>query len=184
MEKEYNAKVIDADKIARTLSSDPNSEYFKAMTNLFGEDCLEESGLLNRKKVASIIFADNKKRNELNKLTFKYVAEEMAKKVAGYKEEGASIIAIDVPLLYEAKMEDTCNYVIAVVAADEEKISRICKRDGIKPEVARKRLEIQNSNSFFIQKADFVINNDKSFDNLENSLKEIMNKIWENGFQE
>ena len=69
-------------------------------------------------------------------------------------------------------------------ADDEDKITRICKRDGIERDVARKRLEIQNSNSFFVKKADFVIYNDKTINNLEKSLKEIIKKIWESGLQD
>ena len=59
----------------------------------------------------------------------------------------------------------------------KEKIDRICKRDGIDKETAEKRLKIQNNNSFFVKKADFVIYNDKSIASLEKSLKEIINKI-------
>ena len=102
LEKDYKAKTIDADKIARALSSDTNTKYFKEMTALFGEDCLEENGSLNRKKVAHIIYTNRSKRKELNKLTFKYVADEINKKVKEFKKEKVDLIAIDVPLLYEA----------------------------------------------------------------------------------
>ena len=81
-------------------------------------------------------------------------------------------------------MEDVCDKVIAVIANDKEKIARICLRDGIDEETAKQRLEIQNANSFFVKRADFVIQNDKTIDNLASSLKEILDKIWENGFQE
>ena len=74
-------------------------------------------------------------------------------------------------------MEKICDKVIAVVAEDEEKISRICERDKIDREMARQRLKIQNNNEFFAKKADFVIHNNGTIDNLVNSLKEIMNRI-------
>ena len=180
----YRATIIDADEIARSLSSDNKSEYFKEMILLFGNDVLKEDGSLNRKKVAKIIFTNKSKRHELNKLTFKYVVQEIKKRIDEINENEFDFLAIDVPILYEAKMESICDYVIAVVADDEDKITRICKRDGIERDVARKRLEIQNSNSFFVKKADFVIYNDKTINNLEKSLKEIIKKIWESGLQD
>ena len=178
----YNAEVIDADKVAKELTSNKESDYFQEMIKLFGKDVLKEDGSLNRKKVAKIIYTTKSKRQELNKLTFKYVVQEINKKIEVLKNSSADLLAIDVPLLYEAKMENVCDYVIAVVAEDNEKIERICKRDGIDKEIAKKRLEIQNNNSFFVKKADFVIYNDKSIASLEKSLKEIINKIWVSGF--
>ena len=173
----YNAEIIDADKVAKELTSNTQSEYFQEMIKLFGVDVLKEDGSLNRKKVAKIIYTTKNKRQELNKLTFKYVVQEINKKIEVLKNSSADLLAIDVPLLYEAKMENVCDYVIAVVAEDKEKIDRICKRDGIDKETAEKRLKIQNNNSFFVKKADFVIYNDKSIASLEKSLKEIINKI-------
>ena len=76
-------------------------------------------------------------------------------------------------------MEKICDYVIALVAEDKEKVLRICRRDNISEELAKKRLEIQNNNEFFVSKADFVIHNDGSLEKLEKSLKEIIDKIWE-----
>ncbi len=184
LEKDYGAKIIDADKVARGLSSNKDSEYFKEMKELFGEGVLKEDGSLNRKKVAHIIYTNKTKRKALNKLTFKYVADEILAKIEKLKKDNTKLVAIDVPLLYEAKMEDVCDKVIAVIANDKEKIARICLRDGIDEETAKQRLEIQNANSFFVKRADFVIKNDKTIDNLANSLKEILDKLWENGFQE
>lgn len=173
----YNAAIIDADQVARDLTSNTESRYFKEMIKLFGQDVLKSDGSLNRKKVAKIIYTTKSKRQELNKITFKYVVEEINKMIEDIKQSDVDFLAIDVPLLYEANMENVCDYVIAVVAEDEEKIARICKRDGIDKEVAKKRLEIQNNNSFFVKRADFVIHNDKSISKLEKSLKEIINKI-------
>ena len=79
--------------------------------------------------------------------------------------------------MYEAKLENICDYVIAILADENEKIFRICERDCLSEEQAEKRLEIQNSNEFFEKNADFVIYNNTSMEKLENSLKEIIERI-------
>jgi len=162
------AKIIDADKIAKSLSNDLTSDYFKEMVELFGKELLQENGMLNRRKIATIIYSDKDKRNKLVK--------EIKKEVENSKE--TNIIIIDAPLLYEAKLENICDKVIAVVANDEEKIDRICKRDGIDREFAKKRLRIQNKNEFYIKIADYVIYNDKDVEKLEVSFKKILEEIW------
>lgn len=174
----YNATIIDADGVAKVLSSNPETEYFKKMVELFGESILNDDGSLKRKEIAIIIYNDFQKRDALNKLTFKYVAEDICSQVLELKKSDTQYVVIDVPLLYEAKMENICDKVIAVVAEDKEKILRICRRDNISEELARQRLDIQNNNEFFINKADFVIhNNGMSMDDLKKSLEEIVSKL-------
>ena len=144
----------------------------------FGESILNDDGSLKRKEIAIIIYNDFQKRDALNKLTFKYVAEDICSQVLELKKSDTQYVVIDVPLLYEAKMENICDKVIAVVAEDKEKILRICRRDNISEELARQRLDIQNNNEFFINKADFVIhNNGMSMDDLKKSLEEIVSKL-------
>ncbi len=174
----YNATIIDADGVAKVLSTNPETEYFKKMVELFGESILNDDGSLKRKEIAIIIYNDFQKRDALNKLTFKYVAEDICSQVLELKKSDTQYVVIDVPLLYEAKMENICDKVIAVVAEDKEKILRICRRDNISEELARQRLDIQNNNEFFINKADFVIhNNGMSMDDLKKSLEEIVSKL-------
>lgn len=173
----YNAFVIDADSVARALSSDTETEYFTEIVKLFGNGVLNVDGSLNRREVANIIYNNHDKREALNLLTFKYVVDDINNQLLGLRKSNFDYIVIDVPLLYEAKMERICDRVIAVIAEDTEKISRICMRDSISENMARQRLGIQNDNDFFVERADFVIHNDGTKENLKRVLKEIIEKI-------
>lgn len=175
IEKNYNAKIIDADKIAKRLSNDKESEYYKKMVDLFEDVAMMEDGSLDRKRIASIIYFDDDKRNKLNKLTFKYVVEEMKKEILDAKY--VDIVIIDAPLLYEAKMHKICDFVVAVLASENNKLERICQRDGIDEEFARKRLDIQNKDEFFIRNADYIIYNDMDVEHLEKSFKNILEEV-------
>lgn len=62
--------VIDADKIARSMT-EKGSETLQALTEAFGEDILFTDGCLDRKKLAAIVFSDEKKRLVLEELTTK-----------------------------------------------------------------------------------------------------------------
>lgn len=173
----YNSAIIDADAVAKKLSNDTSTEYYKAIVNLFGKEALQENNQLNRKKIALIIYNNKEKKEALDRLTFKYVVDDINKQIEKFKNKNYQYLGIDVPLLYEAKMEKICDYVIAVIAEDSEKIQRICKRDNISEELAKKRLGIQNKNEFYTKKADFVIHNNGSLKKLENSFEEIVKKI-------
>lgn len=175
IKEKYNSKIIDADKIAKKLSNDTSSKYYEKMAELFGKESILEDGSLDRKKIAQIIYKDEDKRLALNNLTFKFVVDEIKEEVK--KSNDKDYVVIDAPLLFEANLEKICDKVIAVIAIDENKIDRICKRDNIEKEVALKRLSIQNNDEYYIRKADFVIYNDKDVENLEKSFEKILEEI-------
>mgnify|MGYP001786892757 FL=1 len=184
LKSNYSSFIIDADEVARKLSNDSKTKYFEKMVNLFGKEILKDDGKLNRKEIARTIYKNKEKRRALNRLTFKYVVDDINEQIKEAEKQDYKYIGIDVPLLYEAKMEKICDYVIAVVAEDQKKINRICQRDNITEELAKERLKIQNDNEFFVKKADFVIHNDGTLEKLETSLKEIIDKIWKKWYQE
>ena len=136
-------KVIDCDKVSRELNS-PNTEYMKKIVLTFGKEILKENGNLDRKKLSDIIYNDEEALNKLNQLTFKYVVDEILARIKIFETIGERLVGIDAPLLYEAGLDEYCDYIIGVVADENVKIRRICKRDGISAEVAKQRLKIQN----------------------------------------
>lgn len=172
IKKLYNSKILDADKVAKELSNDVNSDYYREMVKLFGKECLLEDNMLNRKKIAEIIYQDEAKRESLNNLTFNYVVKKMKKDLSEIKDK--DLVIIDAPLLYEAGVDKLCDKVIAIIAEKSNKVKRICLRDGIDELFAKKRLLIQNEDDFYINKADYVIYNNKDFKELEESIKKVL----------
>ena len=174
LEALYNVKVLNADKIARRLSQKGTS-YLIDIIKLFGHEIVDEEGELKRRKLAQIIYSDSKKREELNKYTFKYIREDIEKQIN--KIDKSRVIAIDAPLLYEANLDKMCDKVIGVIAPHEIQIERIIARDDIDYEDAEKRLNAQKDNEFYIKKCDFIIENDNGFTKVEEQVKEICNKM-------
>ena len=172
-----DVKVIDADKIVKEMSV-PGTEYLNAIKDKFGTEVFFEDGNINRKALASKIYSENSAREELNKLTFKYVVDEMLLRIKQItlNETNIKIVVIDAPLLLEAGLDKVCDYVVALVADKELKIKRICQRDNIDEKTAESRLNIQNDDKFYTDKADFVIVNSKNCD-LKNEIEKVLKEI-------
>ena len=179
LKNEYNAKIIDADKIAKQLSK-KGTEYLKEIVNKFGQEILLENGELNRQKLAQIIYKSQEKREMLNKCTFKYIREEIKEEITKQtlkprKKEVKSIIAIDAPLLYEAELENICTFVIAVISDDIElQIQRIIKRDKITREHAVSRLKAQKPNEYYTSKSKYIIINNGNLEKVEEQVEKIL----------
>lgn len=170
LKNKYNAHIIDADEIAKKLSK-KGTMYLSAIVKSFGNEIVTKEGELKRKELANLIYEDDEKRNRLNELTFLYVVEEIKANIN--KLKGKDLIVIDAPLLFEGKLDQVCDFVIGVIANEEDKIRRICERDNIDEEIAKKRLSIQMSNEFIKENADYVIVNDASITDLEAEIRKI-----------
>ena len=171
----YEAKIIDADKIAKEMTMN-NGEYLQAIKQTFGEDVIKDN-TLDRKKLADIVFSNKTEKEKLDSLTFEYVVRRIKEEIKKAQlKSDIKYIVLDVPLLFESKLNEVCNYTIGVTAPKIEKIKRICKRDKLSEEKALQRLNSQPDDEFFIQKCDFIIeniNNEKT----EAKVNEIMLKL-------
>lgn len=173
LKKEYNAQIIDADKISKQLSK-KGTIYLEEIVEKFGKEILLENGELDRKKLAEIIYSSDEKREILNNCTLKHIKEKIKQEVKKLKNN-KKIIAIDAPLLFEAKLDEICEFVIAVISDNfEVQIERITKRDGITEEQAMARLKAQKPNDFYTQKSRYVIVNNGKIEEVE---KQIMS-LW------
>jgi len=172
--KEIKAKTIYADKVVKKLQQKGN-EYLSEIIKLFGKDYLTKEGELNREKLAKTIFEDAKKRESLNELTKKYVAEEIKNQI---KEADFEYVIIDAPLLIETELHNCCDTIIAVVSNKEEQIKRICMRDNVSKEKAMERINAQPSNEFYKKYANYIVeNNGGNYNELVGRIRELLQKL-------
>jgi dephospho-CoA kinase len=155
--KNYEAKIIDADKIAKEMTKN-NGEYLQAIRQAFGNEVIKNNEL-DRKKLADIVFLNRAEKEKLDDLTFEYVVEKIKKELEANQNLDYQYIILDVPLLFESKLDKLCDYTIGVIAPKTEKIKRICKRDKLSKEKALQRLNSQPNDEFFAKNCDIVINN-------------------------
>lgn len=172
--KNYEAKIIDADKIAKEMTNN-NGEYLQAIRQAFGNDVIKNNEL-DRKKLADIVFLNRTEKEKLDGLTFEYVVEEIKKELEANQNLDYQYIILDVPLLFESKLDKLCDYTIGVIAPKTEKIKRICKRDKLSKEKALQRLNSQPNDEFFTKNCNTVINNENKEETIK-TVNEIMLKL-------
>ena len=172
--KNYEAKIIDADKIAKEMTKN-NGEYLQAIRQAFGNDVIKNNEL-DRKKLADIVFLNRTEKEKLDGLTFEYVVEEIKKELEANQNLDYQYIILDVPLLFESKLDKLCDYTIGVIAPKTEKIKRIFKRDKLSKEKALQRLNSQPNDEFFTKNCNTVINNENKEETIK-MVNEIMLKL-------
>ena len=174
LSNKINAKIVDADKVVKELY-EPGQDYYNKILNLFGKKILDKDNKLNKKKIAEIIYHNENERKKLNNLTYKYVVDEIKTRI---KKENNHHLIIDAPLLFESGLDKICDITVAVLANERLKLNRICSRDNIDISLATARLSIQAKDSYYLKKADYIIKNNGSKNEI--NLEEICTKIGKN----
>lgn len=169
LEAYYKVTIINADKVARKLSK-RGTNYVIDIISKFGKSIVDENGELKRRKLAEIIYNDPKKREELNKCTFKYIKKEIERQI---KKAQTDTIIIDAPLLFESELNKVCDKVIGVISNRELQIERIVARDDIDYEDAEKRLNAQQTNEFYMNKCDAIIENNNNLKSIKENVEKI-----------
>ena len=114
-----------------------------------------EEGILNRKRLGGIVFADEKALLDLNRITHAAVKQEVLRQL----ETAPQLAAIDAIGLFEGELSDLCDVTVAVTAPEEARVERLMQRDGISEDYARSRIRAQHDEGWFRQRCDHVLEN-------------------------
>lgn len=158
--------VIDTDIIARELMGKGNSNYHNIVEN-FGSDILKLDGDIDRVKLRNIVFHDEKKRKLLNSITHPNIMEK-----ALDVSDGAGIYFVEVPLLFEEKLESYFDQVWVVDCCEETQIERVLQRSNLSQEEVLDIIRCQMPRKERISKADVVINSEQ--ENINEYIDELL----------
>ncbi|MDY3059091.1 MAG: dephospho-CoA kinase [Fusobacterium sp.] len=167
--REFGAEVLDADVVAKELSE--KEENVAKIIEIFGNEILDENGNISRKKMRERAFLEKDKLKQLNELLHPQVIEVFKNKRENTKED--EIVIFDIPLLFEAGMESLCDTVIVVYISKRVQLERMMKRDRHGIDLAERIIESQMSMSDKIDKADIIINNNCTLEDLKNNVNVV-----------
>lgn len=168
--KKVGIPVIDADIVARKVT-EKGSLALEEIKDAFGSEFISPDGELLRKKLGSLVFKNPDKLAILNKIIKKHIEEETLNEI---KSQNAPILALDAPLLIEYGMDKMCDKVIAVLADKDKRIQRIMERDSISREDAKNRILSQKDDKFYIDKADYIVYNNGTKENVYEEVDKII----------
>ncbi|MED2796304.1 dephospho-CoA kinase [Bacillus thuringiensis] len=175
MFRELSIPVIDADIIAREVVERGKPAYNK-IVEVFGMEVLQKDGELDRPKLGSVVFYNEEKRLQLNKIVHPAVREEMNRQKEMYIKESMQAIVLDIPLLFESKLTSLVDRVLVVAVTPDTQLERLMKRNGFSEEEATARIQSQMPLAEKVKNADEVINNDGTIMGTKTQLQVILKK--------
>jgi dephospho-CoA kinase len=162
--------VLDCDAIYHELLTRDNL-LLKTIEGRFPG--VVEDGILQRKKLGTIVFADSSALADLNAITHRAVKAEVIRRM----ESAPALAAIDAIGLLEGGLAQLCHVTVAVCAPEEDRVMRIMARDGISREYALSRIRAQKSDEFFKENCHHVLYNDGSLELFQEKCRSFLDEI-------
>jgi dephospho-CoA kinase len=168
------AATLSTDRVAHDLLDD--EEVRRALIERWG-DQVAPGGVVDRDKVGEIVFNDREELSWLESVTHPRVGAH----VLHWRESlggDVDVAVVEVPLLFEAAMEDAFDATVAVVADDELRDARLRGRGqgGLEGREQRQLDQAEKE-----RRADHVIRNDASLEELDGEVKDLMEKLRPGG---
>lgn len=151
---EAGIPVYIADDGARKIMQSP--EILREIEKIFGSSIFE-NGLLNRQKLAEIVFNNPDKLKQLNGIIHPAVKKHFGNWILNHKN--SPFVIYEAAILYEGGSYKDCDKIITVTAPLETRIERVIQRDKTTRENVLKRINMQWTDDQRLGKSDFVIEN-------------------------
>lgn len=173
MIESYGLPIVDADVVARQVV-EPGTPTFKKIEEAFGPEVIAHDGSMDRAKVGSIIFHNEEMRKTLNGIIHPAIREEMLRQRDEFISFGEKNIFMDIPLLFESKLEHFVEKIIVVSVKKEVQLQRLMERNGFSEEEANARIATQIPVKEKEQLADAVIHNNGTREDTAIQLQNIL----------
>lgn len=173
--------IVDADEISRNIA-EPGSEVLPELAAVFGSGIIRDDGSLDRRLLADIVFPDPVKKKKMDEIMLSRILPMIRQKAEEEEKKqslmpGAGPVFMDVPLLFETGLDKDCDKVWVVTADLEKRIERVAQRDGTDAEHVRARIRNQMSDEEKIARADHVLYNSGTKEELTEEIDELL-KIY------
>lgn len=180
LREKHKLAIIDADQVARDVV-EPGQDAYHQILQAFQTkipNLVLPDGHLNRGALGKWVFEHPDELKKLNSITHPAVRYAIFKKILVCYLCGYRMCVLDVPLLYEARLDRFCGITVTVASNQEQQIERILVRNpDLTPEDAVNRIKAQMSTDERIERADYVLENNKDLPYLYRQVDELVVKV-------
>ena len=166
---------IDADVVARDVVA-AGTPALAAILERFGAGVLGADGALDRRKLGSIVFADEAARYDLEQIVHPAVKAAIDTWLDAMSGTHNIAVAV-IPLLYEAGRERDFDVVITTACSADEQLRRVMTRDTLNELQARQRINAQLSTEETVRRADYAIWTDGTHENTKRQVVETLEQL-------
>lgn len=172
--KEKGAFILEADSLAHRLML-PGKEAYSEILKHFGRDILMDDGTIDREKMGSLVFRDEKALETLNSIVHPAVKRYICRDIEEKKKElQYHLYVIEAALLIQDGYRNICDEMWYISVNREERIKRLVSGRGGEASKYEKVMKNQEPDSFYIENCDVVIDNNGTFEDTKNIIDKLL----------
>ncbi len=176
LETEYNAFIVEADKLAHQLM-EPGQNAYKRIVEAFGTDILDEDGKIFRPTLSAKVFSDEQKLNRLNGIVHPEVKQWIQAEIQRRENDGVTrYFVIEAALLIEDGYQSICDEIWYIYAPEEVRIQRLMESRGFSLEKCQSIIRNQSADAFYRENSTFVIENGAMIQDTQKQIEELLKK--------
>jgi dephospho-CoA kinase len=172
----FGASVIDADEVAHRIL-DENSQVYNELINRFGSEILDETGRIDRKKLAAAAFQSAEGTFWLNEITRPRIKETVAHELEELDCDGAPVAVVEAAMMLKSTWKGIVNEIWVTTAPEKEIIKRLKDNRGYKKEEVLQRLSRQRTPLDMLNQADVVIDTFMPMEDLVAQVAELWSEL-------
>ena len=174
--RSWGATIIDADQLAREAQA-PGTEVLTAIARRFGADVLAADGSLDRATLRAKVIGDDVALSALNGIVHPAVQRRRSQLLEEARSRGDVLVINDIPLLFEALDPGQFDVVVLVDAPPSVRRARLRLLRGLSNAEADKMIAAQMPAERKRPRADYVIDNGESREELERRAREVFEAL-------
>lgn len=179
IKENYNADIIIADKVAYELES-PGGVCYDDIVGLVGRDCLDESGLIDKGKMAARIFGDPRLLSRVNSVIHPAVKQYILERIERERNAGVyDLLVVEAALLIQDGYGDILDEIWLISVKDEVRRRRLKESRGYSDEKIDSILMNQMTDDEYAEYCSEVIDNSLDLMHLERQIDECISRILE-----
>jgi dephospho-CoA kinase len=172
MLRELGLDVIFADEISRRMLDRGEGAYEETIRE-FGQEIVSTDGTLDRKKIASIVFADRAKLDRLNAIIHPRVEAQILKQLGEWEREGKRKVAfVEAALLVEAGYMKNLDGLVVTWCKPEQQMQRLTAR-GMTEQEAKSRIAAQMPVEEKLKLATYKIDCSQSIEDTRRQVQDL-----------
>ncbi|MDC2992595.1 dephospho-CoA kinase [Pelagibacteraceae bacterium] len=174
--KEKGFKIHSSDEQVAKIYKNPEKKFVTYLRTIGLSKCISKKNI-NKKIISKIVFENKQIRKKLELYIFKIVRKKRSDFIKQEKQRKTRLIFIDIPLLFENKLEKRFDKVISIIASKRTRLKRLKKTRKMTENQFKNIVRSQTSDVIRKKKSDYVIYNNSTLKDYKTKINKLISKL-------
>ena len=170
--RELGATIIDADRLGHEAYQ-PQTPIWQDVVDTFGEEILQSTGEIDRRRLGTIVFSDPDARKKLNSIMHPKMAEMIHEKIGQLRHGETRVVVLEAALLVEAGWDSLVDEIWVTSSSEERVVKRLRQRNDLSEEEISARISSQIRFEARSRRAQVEVRNTGSMEDLRKEVESL-----------